>query len=94
MLVVPLAEVDVKDPGVMEMLVAPVDDQLNALLVPEVMLVGLAVKLLIAGTVPVPPPVFVEFDTLPQLVSQPHASRATDSAQRFRLPSLRPRGPN
>ena len=45
----PLADVDVNVPGVMARLVAPVVAQLNVLLEPEVMLVGLAVKELIAG---------------------------------------------
>jgi hypothetical protein len=45
----PLADVDVKVPGVMAMLVAPLVDQLRVLLEPELMLVGLAVKELIDG---------------------------------------------
>jgi hypothetical protein len=48
-LVEPLAAVVVNVPGVMAMLVAPVVAQLNVLLEPEVMRVGLAVKELIAG---------------------------------------------
>jgi hypothetical protein len=48
-LVDPLAEEDVNDPGVMAMLVAPVVVQLSVLLEPEVMLVGFALKELIAG---------------------------------------------
>jgi flagellar biosynthesis protein FliR len=48
-LVEPLADVDVNVPGVMAILVAPVVAQLNVLLEPEVMLVGLAVKELMAG---------------------------------------------
>ncbi len=48
-LVEPLADVDVKVPGVMAMLVAPVVDQLSVLLEPEEMLVGLAVKELMVG---------------------------------------------
>lgn len=45
----PLAEVDVNEPGVMAILVAPVVAQLNVLLEPEATLVGLAVKELITG---------------------------------------------
>jgi hypothetical protein len=45
----PLADVAVKLPGVMAMLVAPLVDQLRVLLEPDVMLVGLAVNELIAG---------------------------------------------
>jgi len=48
-LVEPLADVDVNVPGVMAMLVAPLVAQLNVLLEPEAMLVGLAVKELIVG---------------------------------------------
>ena len=45
----PLADVDVNVPGVMARLVAPADAQLSALLVPEFMLVGFAVKEVIVG---------------------------------------------
>ena len=45
----PLADVEVNVPGVIAMLVAPVVTQLNVLLEPEAMLVGLAVKELIVG---------------------------------------------
>ena len=45
----PLADAEVKLPGVIEMLVAPDVDQLKVLLEPEAMLVGFAVKELIDG---------------------------------------------
>jgi hypothetical protein len=48
-LVEPLACEEVKLPGVMLMLVAPVVDQLSVLLAPEVMLAGFAVNELIDG---------------------------------------------
>jgi flagellar biosynthesis protein FliR len=48
-LVDPLADVDVNVPGVMAMLLAPLVAQLNVLLEPEAMFVGLAVKELMAG---------------------------------------------
>ena len=48
-MVEPLADVDVKLPGVMAMLVAPVVAQLSVLLEPAVMPVGLAVKEPITG---------------------------------------------
>lgn len=48
-LVEPLGEVEVKFPGVMAMVVAPLVDQLSVLLEPEVMLVGLAEKEFIVG---------------------------------------------
>jgi hypothetical protein len=48
-LVEPLAEVEVKVPGAMVMLVAPLVDQLSVLLEPEVMVAGLEVNELIEG---------------------------------------------
>jgi hypothetical protein len=45
----PLAAVEVKVPGVMAMVAAPLVVQLSALLEPDVMLVGLAVKELMVG---------------------------------------------
>jgi hypothetical protein len=48
-LVEPLAEVEVKVPGAMVMLVAPLVDQLSVLLGPEVMVAGLEVNELIEG---------------------------------------------
>lgn len=48
-LVEPLAEVEVKLPGVIARLLAPVVDQLRLLLEPELILVGLAENELIAG---------------------------------------------
>lgn len=48
-MVEPLAAVEMKPPGVMLMLVAPVVTQLKVLLVPESTLVGLAVNEVIVG---------------------------------------------
>jgi hypothetical protein len=48
-LVEPLANVEVNVPGVIAMLVAPLVVQLNVLVDPELMLVGLAVKELMVG---------------------------------------------
>jgi type III secretory pathway component EscT len=48
-LVEPLANVEVKVPGVMATLAAPAVAQASVLLVPEVMLVGLAVKEVMVG---------------------------------------------
>jgi hypothetical protein len=50
-LVEPLAVVEVKVPGVMARVVAPVTDQLRVALAPEFMVVGLAVKELMVGLV-------------------------------------------
>lgn len=50
-LVEPVAEDEVKVPGVMAMEVAPEVDQFSVLLEPELMLVGAAVKELIVGLV-------------------------------------------
>ena len=52
-LVEPLADVDVNVPGVMAILAAPLVAQFSVLLEPELTLVGLAVKELIVGTLPV-----------------------------------------
>jgi hypothetical protein len=51
-LVEPVADADVNVPGVMAILVAPVTIQLSVLLVPELMLVGFAVKEAIVGAEP------------------------------------------
>lgn len=48
-LVEPLAEVEVNDPGVIAMEVAPLVAQLKLLLDPEVMLVGFEAKVMIVG---------------------------------------------
>ena len=48
-LVAPVANVEVKVPGVIATVVAPVVDQFNVLLEPAVMLGGVAVKELIVG---------------------------------------------
>jgi hypothetical protein len=48
-LVEPVAEVEVKLPGVIAILVAPVEAQLKVLLEPEEMLAGVALKELITG---------------------------------------------
>jgi hypothetical protein len=50
-LVVPLAEVEVKVPGVTAMVVAPVVAQVRVVLEPELIVVGFAVKELMAGLV-------------------------------------------
>jgi len=47
----PLADVDVNDPGVMATVAAPAVAQLNLLLDPEVIVVGLAVKELMIGLI-------------------------------------------
>ena len=48
-LVEPVAEMEVKDPGEIAIVVAPDVVQLRVLLDPELMLIGLAVKELIVG---------------------------------------------
>jgi len=53
-LVEPLPEVDVNVPGEMEILDAPVVDQLSVLLEPDFMLVGFAAKEVIVGAEPLP----------------------------------------
>jgi hypothetical protein len=72
-LVEPLADVDVKVPGVMAMPVAPVTIQLRVLVLPEVMLVGSAVKEAMVGSEPFTVGELVE----PQPVSSTPINRIT-----------------
>ena len=72
MLVEPLVEVEVNVPGVMAILVAPAAAQLNVLVVPELMLDGLATKDAIAGRVPFPED---ELDEIPE----PQLARPTQA---------------
>jgi len=75
----PLADAEVKVPGVMAILVAPAAVQLSRLLVPELMLVGFAVKEVIVGTEPFPED---EFDVLvPQPSNATQAARTRTRAQ-------------
>jgi len=82
MLVEPLADVDVNVPGVMAILVAPAAVQLSALLVPEFMLVGSAVKEVIVGTEPFPEGEFGEVEPQPARPTQANKIRMRTSAQR------------
>ncbi|MGA8493322.1 MAG: hypothetical protein WB711_23070 [Terriglobales bacterium] len=77
-LVEPLADVEVKVPGVIATLVAPVAAQLNVLLAPEFMPVGFAAKELIVGREPFPED---ELDELvPQLASPTLTARVRTKA--------------
>ena len=82
-MVEPFADVDVKDPGVMAIVVAPLVAQFSVLLAPEFMLAGFAVKDLIVGAEPLPGDGFDELMAL-QLVSSKPASRTKARAQSFR----------
>ena len=75
----PLADVEVKVPGVMAILVAPAATQLSVLLVPEFMLVGFATKDVIIG----PDPFDDEFDELEPQPSSP-SNKMRSTAQRPR----------
>jgi hypothetical protein len=88
MLVEPLADVDVNDPGVMPILVAPVAAQLSVLLAPELMLAGFAVKEAMAGAEPFPGGEPDVFD--PQPASPAQINRVSTSAQRFSPEALSP----
>jgi hypothetical protein len=86
MVVEPVAAVDVNVPGVMAIVVAPVDVQLRVLLAPEFMLVGFAVKELMAGTESFP-----VGEVEPQPINATPANRTmaiTASARRCVLGSL------
>jgi hypothetical protein len=91
MLVEPLADVDVYIPGVMAILVAPATAQLSVLLVPELMVVGLAVKEVIVGPEPSPEGELEEDVEPPQPVSPTPANRIRTSAQRSSREELNPR---
>jgi hypothetical protein len=81
--------VAVNVPGVMAMLVAPAAAQFSALLVPEFMLAGIAVKDVIVGTETFPAGVFDEVPgTQPDRPTQ--ASRVRTSAQRSSPEELSP----
>lgn len=69
-LVDPLADDEVKVPGVIETVVAPAVDQLRVLLVPELTVVGSAVNAVMVGTAPVPD---ADLDDA-QFVSPPQAA--------------------
>jgi hypothetical protein len=89
-LVEPLADVDVNVPGVMAMLVAPVVAQVSVLLVPELMLVGFAVKDVIAGAEPFPEGGPEEL-AKPQPAKPSRTNRVRISAQSSSQGELRPR---
>jgi hypothetical protein len=84
-LVDPLADVEVKLPGVIATLTAPVVVQLSLLLAPELIVAGFAVKELIVGTAPFPGDEPDELDEPdePQPANPAQANRARNSAQRF-----------
>jgi len=83
----PLAEVDVKVPGVMVMVVAPLVAQLSLLLAPEFIVVGLAEKVEMAGTEPLTGGGLVE-DILEQLASPKQTSRIKIGAQKLSFAGL------
>ena len=91
MLVEPLADVDVNVPGVMAILVAPAAAQLSVLLVPELMLVGLAVKEVIVGPESFPEGELEEDVEPPQPDSPTQANRIRTSVQRSSPEELNPR---
>ena len=74
----PVADVEVKLPGVMAMLVAPDVIQLSVLLEPELTPVGLAVKELIVGSEPL---VEDEPEVAPHSISERQARRISTSRQ-------------
>ncbi|MGA7400196.1 MAG: hypothetical protein WBW38_09245 [Candidatus Sulfotelmatobacter sp.] len=83
-LVEPFAEVEVNVPGVMAILVARAAAQLSVLLVPEVTLVGFAVKEVIAGAV-----LFAEGE-LDEVVEPQPASPAQANRMIVKHSGLRP----
>jgi hypothetical protein len=92
MLVEPLADEEVKVPGVMAILVAPGAAQLSVLLAPELMLVGFAVKEVIAGLESFPEDPLDAVDA-PQPASPAQANRMSTSEQRASPEALSPKEP-
>lgn len=88
-LVEPLAEVDVNVPGVMEMLAAPLVDQLSVLLESEFMLSGRAVNELIVGAEPFPGGIIGEIAEL-HPASKAQANRIRTCALRSHPENLIP----
>jgi hypothetical protein len=79
----PLAELEAKLPGVMAIDVAPVVDQLSVLLDPEFMLVGFAVKDVIAGFVVMGPGEEDDEDDAPHAESPAQANDIKSKTKRF-----------
>jgi hypothetical protein len=77
----PVAAAEVKVPGSMEMLVAPVMDQVSVLLAPELTLAGLDVNEVITGGEPGPEDAFDRVEPHPARPAQASETRST--AQRF-----------
>lgn len=78
----PLDKVEVKLPGEIAMVVAPLVDQLNVALVPEFTVVGLAVKEEIVGAEPLPEP--GELPTPAQLPRHTETRNRKPAAKRLR----------
>jgi hypothetical protein len=74
--------------------VAPLVAQLSALLAPEFMVVGFAVKDVIEGAEPVPGVEFVVLVALPQPVRPAQVNRMRASTPRHALEKLRPSEPS
>jgi hypothetical protein len=81
----PLAAVEVKVPGAMEMVVAPVTDQVSVLVAPELTLAGLAVKEAITGGETGSE---VEFDNVVPQPAREKKAGIKSSAQRFSNPII------
>jgi hypothetical protein len=77
----PLAVVEVKVPGAMEILVAPVTDQVSVLLPPGLIAAGLAPKKVITGGEPGPESEFEIVEPQPAKTAETSGTRS--SAQRF-----------
>lgn len=74
----PLVDVEVKFPGVMAMLVAPVTAQLSVALAPELMVAGLVVKEVMEGGEPDPEEEFGMVEPQPARPRQAHRIRASE----------------
>jgi hypothetical protein len=90
-LVEPLADVEVKEPGEIEIVVAPLVAQLSVVLVPEFTVAGFAVNEAIDGMEPLPGGVLTVVAVPAQLLKPKPASKMSRSAQKSKRDEWCPR---
>lgn len=90
-LVEPLADVEVNEPGEIEIVVAPFVAQLSVALVPELTVAGFAVNETIDGMEPLPGGVLTVVAVPAQLHKPKQPSKMRRSAQKSRREECRPR---
>jgi hypothetical protein len=89
-LVEPLADVELNAPGEIEIVVAPLVVQLSVVLVPELMVAGLAANDAIDGMEPLPGGVLTVVAVPAQLLKPKQASKMTTSARKSKREEWHP----